>query len=392
MNVRARIPPRTASGAAPRTYGNVHRRVAAHVGGLGVALAMPYVAETPVRPSVQPSRMSATPRPRDGTWESKLRARCVPAVMFGSRRRSAVHHHQCRRARESTRPASCHGADSPHAARGDAPGGENTGIRRSGVPLAIELDERYSRGAESLREGSVEVGVRTFVGTAGTWRLLVVLLLSWLTLTAYAQSASAVQAGRVITSGSCCSGHTLDGGYTMIALTSATGTSACNIDSAVIYSATAHRQVESGVARCASGSAVDTAACSGTFAFIERFDGAHYYCKYAGTYTPAPWIGTTIYRANESTGTYTGYILSSTYAQTGFNSAVAMYVWGEHNAVSTSCSGWTNSASFTNWEWLNTGGSSALGALVVSAPAYQTPGPTCYSIGSISSGSFYVVH
>jgi hypothetical protein len=120
--------------------------------------------------------------------------------------------------------------------------------------------------------------------------------------------------------------------------------------------------------------------------FAERFDGVHYTCYPHGTASlNAGDLMTVDNTAGD--GTWWTFINGTTYqGQSGYDRLVDIMGFGEITPTS-SCAGWSASATFTNWQRYNFG--SNTWSTIQSSDASNG---NCWTVGSLTGGSFVVAH
>ncbi len=143
------------------------------------------------------------------------------------------------------------------------------------------------------------------------------------------------------------------------------------------------RQLEAGLAVCGTNATIDGTCVGFNDLFSETYiSGIGYSC-----YRGASWGYGTAYPVSVqkyASGSYVSYVNGTAYQSlTGFPTANHGNVWAEETGT-TSCSGWSGSARFSNWKYLRSG----VWTTVTSA----TKSPGCWAVSTVSSGAFSVSH
>lgn len=128
----------------------------------------------------------------------------------------------------------------------------------------------------------------------------------------------------------------------------------CVIYSAISADFTSRRQVEAGVVRC-SGMTIDKT-CPRGKAFVERYDGANYYCRSGYAFDNNTEYDATTYRTGSQSTTFTAHINGQSISQGGFglNDNIRALAWGEVTGTSTTCPTGFSKGTFKVWQRYDT--------------------------------------
>jgi len=221
-------------------------------------------------------------------------------------------------------------------------------------------------------------------------RRIAVLAICLVTSMAFASTAAAYYWGDYhLDYGSCCGGAALNGTRAYIDVSSTTpDANSCLAHSSVVDSNSANDQTEAGLLRCGTNTRIDgTCSLTNNFVkFVELDSGGTYTCYPHGSATLGSSYLVTI-DDSANNGSWYAYIAGTQYeGYFGLSStAVNVYEWGEYTGGT--CSGWSDSTSFSTWQRYYYAGSTW------TTVASATNGTTgCWSVGSLSSGNFSVSH
>lgn len=155
-------------------------------------------------------------------------------------------------------------------------------------------------------------------------------------------------------------------------------------------------QIEAGIVRCnnAPGGGLDSGACTDGHAFVERFDGANYFCNQGYTFTNNTAYDATTYRTGSTSTTFHGHVNGADLDQNGFGTSAATigYAWAEATGISSSCPS-PSKGTFNIWKRYDT----ATGWHIVTNSSIHRehigiPGAPCWPTvsGTNANGGFYV--
>ncbi len=187
--------------------------------------------------------------------------------------------------------------------------------------------------------------------------------------------------------------HSVDGSYSRLAGNKFNvQSSQCVIYSVMSADWTVQRLVQSGVVRC-KGIPLDSSACPGGHAFVERAANAStYYCTAGYNFTKNTKYDATTYRTSATGSTFTGHINGASAQQSGMGVSddIRAYAWGEATGNNYSCPA-PAKGTFALWKRYNT--SSGWHYITNSSLHRVNSGMqgACWpTVSAVSSGSFYV--
>jgi hypothetical protein len=218
---------------------------------------------------------------------------------------------------------------------------------------------------------------------------LVVLVSS---LAVAATASASVWGSKALIHNVCCGNQSIDGTRAYVTANSiAPGSSGCIAYSSEVTSLDSNRQLQVAKAKCAPNWNIDgTCSLSNNLVFIvERIPASGSPVCYAQGSASLFTADLLTVDDDNSDGSWYSYINGNIKeGQSGYTLQVAAREWAEY--TNTSCSGWSGSVIFGTWQRYNHPNN--LWSTVVPGDVLNEPNPVCWSVGSLSGGTFGVSH